>query len=778
MDKFELDQLKKSDLTFKEQGSNQEIIKYIKHWPWFITLALVGIIIGFISYKLSKPVYQVESKILIKGESNPLQSDISIDEIFGKKASSNMANQIEMLQSFTNYKQAISNLNWNATWYIHENPVDKEIYKSAPFDLAIPLDANNLTSIKLQISHYDQDGYTITVNDKAYYNGIKQKIKFKANGKWGAPFKNEYVNFILYLTGKPDKNEYYFYINNINKLARSYLNKVNVDIPNENSEVIKMQLEGNIPQKEADFLNELNNVFIRLGVQEEERNSENSVSFINEQLSKIKDSLENVEKTYSDYRKKNKVVDLSQEANFIYQKLEDVETEKYEANIKLEYFKNLQNYLDDSKRIKQISSPSVSGIDDPNLTSMLQKLMELYNRREVLSYSVKEKSPSYILLEKEIDMIKNSLNENLTNLISNTETEISSINKRNSEIQNRLQKLPDTEKELIGIQRGFELNNTMYNYMLKKKAEAELSKASTAPKVQIIDKALPEASVQVGPNLLTNIGLGLGLGFIIPFLIIFILDNFNTTIENKEEVDKKTDLPVLEGILYTKTKGLLPVMDNPRSGLSESFRGLRHNIKNLLNHEDNTIISINSMNPGEGKSFIASNLAATMSMLNKKVLLINADIRKPRLENIFGDNNGKGLSNFLASNANITDIIFETKIENLSFIPAGEVPPNPTELLENGKFQELLTQFKTSYDYIVLDNAPLSLVADGMITSKFSDLCLFVLRINKSKRKQVKQINETVDFHKIDTAAIVINGKNSKGLSKGYVKKGYGDYKY
>lgn len=766
--------------SVKEEPTNQttreSFMRYVRKWPWFLAFSFLGIAAGFIMFKLSPGIYQVESKILIKSENNPLQSNIMLDNFLGKTASSNMSNQIEILQSYTNYRRAVENLNWQTTWYKPDKPFDKELYKSEPFEVAIPLDAKNLYNTDLYVKVLNENEFTVSAKGKTMEDGIEKSYDFESKGQFGQPFTNEFFHFILYQKNKVNKGEFYFHFNNLNRMAQNYLEKVEVEIPNINSEVIKMQVTGHIPRKEADFLNELNNVFITLGVEEEERSSEHSVNFINEQLVKIKDSLNQAEQTFSDYRQRNKIMDLSQEANFIYQKLEEVETEKYEANMKLDYYQNLRNYLDDSDRIKQISSPSVAGIDDDNLSLMLQKLTELYNRREVLSYSVKEKSPSYILLEKEINLIKNSLSENLNNLINNTKTEIAGINSRFNRIQQRLQQLPKTEKDLIGIQRNFELNNNMYNYMLKKKAEAELSQASTAPKVQIIDKALPEASTQIGPSLVMNVALGLGMGLFLPFLVIFFNDVFNSKVRFKEEVENATDITILDGIIQSGSKGKLPVIENSKSGLSESFRGLRFNLKNLINTDEHNVISINSMMPGEGKTFISSNLAAILSMTNKKVLLVGADIRKPKLEEIVDMKPDKGLSSFLNGETGFSDIINQTKVKNLYFVSAGKIPENPTELLENGKMGSFIQSAKEKFDFVVLDNAPFSLVSDGMITSKMSDLSLFTVRINKTNKRNIKDINKIVDLNNLGNVAIVLNGTIHNGFSKSYVKKGYGNY--
>ncbi|MFB6318205.1 GumC family protein [Saccharicrinis sp. FJH54] len=764
-------------LSTKQTNQNStNISRYLRNWPWFFILVMLGAATGLFLYKITPTEFQVESKILIKSDNNPLNSNITMENIIGKQ-SSNMSNQIEVLQSFTNYRKAIANLNWTTDWEKKGTLLNTKMYKDVPFDVIIPIDAQNIYNIDLNLEVLDTEKYILSVKDKGYFRGEKTKISFTQNGEFGKPFINDYFNFILYNNTKTSSGEYIFNFNNLDQLARSYLRRVEVEIPNLNSEVIKLQVIGNIPQKESDFLNELNNVFITLGIEEQAKKSENSVSFINEQLNKVKDSLSKSEEIFSDYRQKNKVMDLSQEANLIYQKLEDIESEKHETSLKLNYYENLKKYLNDSERIKQISSPSIAGIADDNLNSLLQRLMQLYSRREVLSFSVKENTPSYILLNKEIDITINSLDENLKNLISNTKSEIVAIDRRYSEIQSRLETLPQTEKELIGMQRNFELNNNMYNYLLKKKAEAELSQASTTPLVQIIDPALPQASEVVGPSLLKNLVIYIAIGFLIPFLFIFISENLNNKILSREEVETRTEISVIDGIISSKITNELPILENPRSGVTESFRSLRFSIKNFLGHPDRMVVSVNSMLPGEGKTFISSNLAIIFAMNNKKVLLIGADIRKPKLENLFFKNDiDEGLSDYLTGNVSISKIIYKTKVENMDLIPAGKVPEKPTELLENGMLEDLIDHCKELYDVIILDNAPISLVSDALTTSLYADLNLFVLRIKNSKRKLIRKIEEVVESNKIKNAGIIINDLPVNEYSKSYIKKGYGEY--
>ncbi len=689
-------------------------------------------------------------------------------------------NQIGILQSFTLYKKALENLNWKTTFYLDQGYYLFELYENPPFEITIPSGAYNTSGFMLKIVALNDFEFEVNGEGKIFQDGKNQSVSFKERGKFNSPFKNAYFDFTLnkknYLPGET----YVLLFNDFNQLTQEYLRSVSINLEDKKSELINVQLVGPNPKKSADFINELNQVFISFGMKKKNQTSENSISFIDTTLVGISNSLKNAELNLSNYRKDNKVLDMGTEATVIYQKLEEIENEKYLAKMRIDYYRNLQSYMGDAKKIKQMVNPSIVGVTDAGLTSLLPKLTDLYSKREVLTYSVEANNPSLTLLEKEIQLTSNALLENLNNLLKNAEIEMQGMENRFAAVQARLEKLPDTERKLVSIQRDFTLNNELYTYMLQKKAEASISLASNIPQVQIIDDAMVEAAEQVGPNLMMNVIAGLGLGFVIPFIFILLADLFNTKLETIEEVSKLTKLPTLDGIIHSNYKNSLPVFNNPQSGIAESFRVLKVNLRNALNNPDKKVISVNSLVSGEGKSFISSNLASILSMgaNEKKVLLIEGDLRKPMLNGLFGKNGGIGLSSYLSHDNNFNEIVIETPYPNLFFIPAGDMPSNPTELLENGRFANFIEEARKRFDYVILDNAPVSLVPDGLMTSKHADANIFILRLNYSRKKEVREINKTIDVNGIKNAIIVINDapNNRFGYGNKYWKNGYGNY--
>lgn len=778
MDKFE-------DILNTLGNENKEVhqnflLKFIKNWYWFATFCFIGILAGYILFTFTPPSYQVKSRLLIPSEDNSQNTLLSFDNQITPK-NQKVENQIGTLQSFSLYKKALENLNWQISIFVDNGYYRTELYENKPFEVNVSNGAKNTEGLELTIVPINDNKFEIIGEGTLTENGNKQKVKFEGSCFFNTNFKNKYFDFVLINNNCIVNKKYYMVFNNINSMTQNYLKKVKIILEDSESELVNLQVNSQTPKKDADFINELNQVFISDGIKMSNQTSENSINFIDTTLIGISNTLKNAELNLSNYRKDNQIMDLGAEANVIYQKLEEIENEKYLAQLRIDYYKNMQAYIGDANKIKQMINPSIIGITDIGINNMLPKLMDLYSKREVLSYTVEDNNPSLIVIEKEIELTSNALSESLNNLLKNAEIEKRSMETRYSTIQQRLQQLPEAERKLVSMQRDFNLNNELYTYMLQKKAEASISLASHIPQVQIIDPAMVESSEQIGPSLPKNILAGFGLGFFIPFIIILITDAFNTKLESMEEVEKLSRLQILDGIIHSKYKSGLPVVKNPHSGIAESFRILKVNLRNFLNSPEKKVISINSLVSGEGKTFISANLSAILSLgtNEKKVLIVEADLRKPKLNLHFGDNKeGIGLSTFLEKKSNLNQIILQTPYPNLYFIPAGEIPPNPTELLENGMFEVFINEVRAQFDYIVIDNAPISLVPDGLMTSRHADASVFIIRLNFSKKKELKEINKVVAVHKLKKSVIVINDAptNQFGYGNKYWKNGYGNY--
>ncbi len=746
------------------------IFRLLSKWYWFALFGFLGVCFGFFHAKKSPAIYEMHSSILIKDD----DAGMSMDNIFeglnlGGKA--NVVNHIFMLKSFELNNEAVKNLQLDVSWYLKSMFVDVDMYGWFPYDVSLDKSAENIKGVDVNITATTNNSYLITVKGEYKKDGRKREIDFEKQGEFGKPFRSQYFNFTLTKNNYyeiPKDNEYYFRVNNMSDLTKSYINRLNISLVDEDGDAIVLSLKETVPQRGVDFLNALTTAYLKYGLDEKNRTSENTVRFIDDQIQGVIDSLKIAGHQFTEFRSKKGIVDLSEEGKLIIERLKNLQVEKELAQRKLEYFQSLQNYMTDADQMKNIAVPSVLGIEDAGLNSLVVKLGDLYSKRSSMLFVVKEENPAVQMLNNEIDNCLGSLGENIKNLLKNTKIELKNIELQLNEIEIRQANLPKTEQQLINIKRTFDLNNDLYTYLLQRRAEAEIATASNVPDANVLDKARIDVVEQIGPNRLMNLIIGLIIGLAIPFVVIVVFDYLDDSIKSREDLDKNCKLPIAAEIVTNKYDMEIPVVKYPRSGIAETFRRLRVNLQYLSDKKGPKVVAVHSVVPGEGKSFTALNLSSILALDNKKVLLVGCDLRKPRLHNVFNAENDKGLSSFLIDKFAYEDLVLSTEQKGLFYTNAGPIPPNPSELIGNGKMKKFVERAKQEFDYIILDNAPISLVIDGFLTGEYADINLIVMRQGYSSQKQIGYVNNLKEKEKFNNVAVVLNDTKSESYFSNY----------
>ncbi len=762
----------------QEEGTNikEFIFRLLSKWHWFVLCGFIGICLGFLFSKSSPSEYNLNASVLINDESKSMGLDDLFDS-FDLRDKANIENHILMLQSYTLNRQALENLNREVSWFKSGLLKDTELYGSYPFKVKINDREKNLSGIEIEITPIDNKSYRLSADGKYQENDLEMDVAFEVIGKYDKAFTNQFFDFVISKNEsfvRDPEDEYYFKINNLDNLTKLCLRNLNVSLATKKADGIVITYKGNIPQRDVDYLNELIRVYMNYGLNEKNRTSENTVQFIDAQLQGIVDSLNIAGDRFTKFRSENGIVDLSKEAELVAETIEKLEEERELARRQLSYFKNLQAYMGNSEQMKHMVAPSVVGIVDAGLNAQVVKLGELYGKRSSLSVIAKDKNPGLVMIDKEIVMTLAGLEENVNNLIVNAKINLNGLDRRMKKIKLELTSLPQTEQQLIDIKRRFDLNNELYTFLLQKRAEAAITTASNVSDAQVLDPARVETADKIGPKTIINLLIGAILGGVIPFIVIVVGDYFNDSIQSKEDIEKDSKLPIMGEITHNHYTSELAIVKHPRSGIAESFRGLRTNLQYMFKQKkDCKVLALHSMIPGEGKTFNAVNLATIIAMDSKKVLLVSCDLRRPRLNKIFGDNNKSGLSTYLIGQHSLKQVIETTDIKNLSYVNSGPIPPNPSELLGTEEFARFVEEAKKDYDYIVMDNAPVSLVTDGLLTGKYADANLFVLRQGYSNKSQIKFINQMAEKESISQIGIVFNDAmyNAHGYDKNY---GYG----
>lgn len=750
----------------------------IRQWYWFLLCGVIGLGGAFLFNKVTKQEYSINASILVPEKTKGVDMKDLFDGVLDQNKN-NIYNQIEILKSYYLINQTLQNLNWRTDWYKKDFLIWRGVYQNEPYDVQESPDFINTEGISIYISPTSASDYTIKVDGKTKVDNVLKSIKFEAKGKFGQVFTNPYFHFtLLKKVGNlqtPD-GDYYFVFNNLNQSTLSYQSRLNAALKDKNSDIILCSIKGEDPNKEAAFLNQLIRVYTTNKMNLQNESQRRSLEFINAQLTGISDSLTSASSKFTNFRASNKIIDLGAEGKLVMDNLKEIESDQAKSKMQLDYFNNLYNYLKSATDYKKLVSPSVVGIEDASLNAMVLKLGELYTRRQVIAFSAKENNPTLILLDKELSQTRNSLMENLRNLIDNASNTINSMKKRQDNINVQLNKLPEKEQKMITIQRQYDLTNEIYTFLLQKRAETNIALASSISDVQVIDIARPETATVIGLTPRLKLLIGFLIGLLLPLGLILVQNFFDDRIHSQEDIENGTQLPVLGNIIHSVDKTDLAVLNAPKSNTAESFRGLRTNLQFMLPKTSGNVVAIHSTTPGEGKSFISVNLATILAMNNKKVVLIGADLRKPRLHKIFNFDNENGLCTYLIGYDSLEQILKATLIDNLWLIPSGPIPPNPAELLGYARMNVLLDELRKKFDYIIFDNAPIGLVTDGLIMGQISDLNVFILRYGVSHKHQLKIINEFAEKKQIDHCAVVVNDISTKSFGYTYYK--YYHYEY
>lgn len=743
-----------------------------RQWKWLVFFSALGVLGAFAYIKLTNPLYTVSTTVLIPENSNGL----NMEELFQgaiQKPKNNVYNQIEIMKSYYTINKTLLNLNWRTSWYKKDFFVWKGIYKQEPFDVQESPNFLNPGGIPIYIKSTSGNNYKISVNGQIDGNNGPIDIKIEASGEYGRPFVNKCFSFTLLKKVNnfeiPD-GKYYFVFNDLNSTTLLYQKKLNAVLKDKKSDIVQCTIVGEEPHKESEFLNELINVYTAGKMDFQNESQRRSLEFINSQLAGIADSLNTTGTKFTEFRSKNSIIDLGTEGTLVMNNLKEIETEGAKSQMQLDYFQNLLKYLNNTSDLKQLVSPSVVGIQDVALNSLVLKLGELYNRRQVISFSAKENNPTLVMIDKELNQTRNQLIENLRNLIDNAKRNIDSQKDRQDKISVQLNRLPQKEQQMVNIQRQFNLTSEIYTFLLQKRAETNIALASSIPDLQIIDDARPQTASLVGltSTMILIIGFLMGIG--LPICYIVIINFFDDRIRTQKDLERNTAIPILGNIIHSISKSDLIVFENPKSTIAESFRVLRTNLQYMLTGPRGKVISINSTNPGEGKSFSAINLATILAMNNKKVLLIGADMRKPRLHKVFNQSNENGLSTYLIGIGTFNDVIHTTSVDNLFLLPSGPIPPNPAEILGKPEMKMLLEEVRSKFDYTIIDNAPTALVTDAQIVSHLVDLNIFILRYAVSHKSQIEMINQYENQKTMENIAILVNDIKTNSFGYSYYK--------
>lgn len=762
------------------------VTRLVQRWYWFVIFGLAGLAGGSLYVRYSSESYQVKATLFVPRLSTGIEA--GFEGLLPGDLIENQAevyNQMEILKSYYLHDEVARHLNWRTTWYRKDswslgNLLDRRdmfhwvsYYKDAPFTVQEISGQDNPTGVRLYIDPLDGQHYRLRTSFEMTSEGSTREVELDTTGMFDQPFNHPSFHFTLHAQQPLLKGDchYSFCFNNLSQIARVFRSRLSVGLNDKESDIILLQLSGRHPQQVMDYLNELIDVYIQNKISFQTATHQQSLRFIEQQLSGMSDSLSVAGSSFTRFRSQNQMINVSKQGSQVMILLQELEREKNENQLQLDYFTHLAESLDGSPGIEAPLSPSVVGVQDAAFNRTVARLGELISRRQVIAFSARENNPTLVMMDREIAQINASLKENLDNLIRNARVQQNALDRQYQNVMAQMNELPGKEQNLINYQRHFELTSATYTYLLHRKAEIEIALAGTTSDVRVIDAACHETTYLTGLSPRYKLMMGLLSGLAFPGVLVLGSFLMSNTILRQEDITEHTDLPILGNIIHSRMATDTPVKEYPKSAIAESYRNIRTALQFMLPGAGGKVIAIHSINPGEGKSFTSVNLATIFALNSKRVILVGCDMRKPRLHRMFSCPNDRGLSTYLSGQHPKEEGIVPTGVDNLWLMPAGPFPPNPTELLDHPRMARLLKELAREYDYVLLDNSPLSLVSDALITGRLSMLNIFILRYGISRKDQVGAINQLAQQNRLPHVALLVNDISGAGF-------GYSDYYY
>jgi tyrosine-protein kinase Etk/Wzc len=760
------------------------LLKYLKYWPFILGSVIIFVGIAVFLNKTKPPIYQVNGKFFIREDnSNANILDLTgITKAYSGRMEQWVTNQAVILKSRPVAERTLSKLDFNVDYFEPGLFTDVELYKSSPIHVQVDWLGPQIIGDKIKITWSGDKTYTVSFPGKSYYKyfpdspseelDLDSDLSYDFN--FGEFSDSNMMKLKVSLVKNQPEGEVLIQLRSKGSLISEYTGENFQVFPIDNiASVLGITLNVSHPKKGTDYLNTLMEVFLEMELEEKNRLARNTVDFIDSQISGISDSLSYFENNLQAFRTSNRTYNITAESDAVYSQITVLESELSRERFNRDYYENLRIYLLKGT-YEQIIAPSGLGITDPTLNKLIGNLIEYQSDRSNLMVTQTEASPRVKEINRKIQDTSSSVLEMINNLLNVTKLRVNDLESRIKSIDRQFSQLPSTEQSLIRIERGRNLNESIFNFLQQRRAEAAISMASNFASNKIVEYAYAN-NTPIKVKETARILIFTVLGFMLPVVLITIKEVMDKKIKDPKELEESLMVPLIGKIPLNQTKTNLAVFQEPRSAIAESFRAIKTNISFIVPLEKQLTIAVSSTLAGEGKTFTSINLASIYALNNKKTLLISCDMFKPKTFKDFELKKDIGLSNYLSQQVSSPlDIIQYSNYPGLDVILAGAIPPNPSDLLASQKFVDLLTELKMVYDVIVLDTPPVGLISQSLEIIKHVDLIAYMMRYNFSEKSYIEELNDIKWKKGLTNIFAILNAVPMKELT--YKGRDYGYY--
>lgn len=745
------------------------VFKYIRYTPHIAICVLIALVLGFMKIRYATTIYSVTGALFINKESKSGSRNESIEDMFLFSNNLNLANEQEFLHSRQLVARVVKNLGLQLTYTNLGNVRSSNIYGGSPIELEI-------ISLKDSSKYFE---FELEADDKRFnFSNNKAAVMY------GEVFENSNGIFrVRRIHEVPFSN----FSSNLFAISFYPLEQATINLSKsisvgqgiEQATILNLSIETDNISFGKDVINEVMKEYGRMNVEDKKEISRVTMQFIDERLDTIKYELGGVESGLLEFRQKNEVIDLPEQSKLYYSDYAESNRELVTQQVRLTIIDYLLNYLKDPVNSFNLV-PTNLGIEEPVLQPLFMQYNELQQQRANIVQTTGPANQRLVLLEGTLTKIREQIQEALNNVRQAYQIAYRKIEERLNQSRAAIRNVPSKAKGLLDIERQQKIKQDLYLFLLQKREEAAISAAATISSSRPLEDATASGT-PVQPNRKNIYIVSILIGVLIPVAIIALLEFLNDKITERQEIGKKTQTPIVGEVGHAGGETLI-VKAASRTVVAEQFRILRTNVQYLINKVEKPVILVTSSMSGEGKSFVATNYGAVLALTGKKTVILEFDIRKPRLMKGLGIKTEKGITNYILGTATAEEIIIPVEeIPNLSVIACGPVPPNPSELLLDDQVNKLFEFLKSRFDAIVIDTAPVGLVSDGFTLSKYADACLYIVRQGYTLRKQLNMIEELYQKRRLPNMALLVNDIKVKGRYKGYYGYGsgvYGSYGY
>jgi len=756
-----------------------------KNAKWIAGIFLLALVAAGIYLRYSDHIYEESTTIQVGSENTANKVFEGANSLYQNAGEDELAEAIELMGSRLFLEGVFKSLPMQISYYTEGTFMNHELYPNPPYTVeadSTALAGLNEIKIYIHLSSASSGQISYTIDGKA------SSQPFISNNWFATPLGKLKIHIVDYtsvdlLQNKLKKDACFFNINNYSELAEHYSPLISIKLLNPEAKTLQISCRDYSNQKACDIVNTIANEYIKFDVEKRRESAESVLSFINDQLDVVYGRIKLTENKLDTFHHKGNVAGASaQMLNASETRYISLEDQIAATDLELKLMQDIQTQLNSKKEIDAnelltlINESDYANSLKDNLTGLQQLITQ---KREALS-TVTPDNPSIIQIDRLIETEKKIILQGISDIIAKIGTKMQEMKNQSDKLIAPLRKISaDSNMEYIRLQRLFSIDEKYYDLLLAKKAEYEISKAGFVAQSQVLENALP-TWVVVSPKKTASFAVALFGAMIISIIMLLVIYLFYNTLSSVEEIERLSESPVsILGIvpLYTRTipASQLIVNYNPKSILAESFRSIRTNLQFISANQNGTkIIAITSTISGEGKTFVSINLAGIIAYSGKKVVILDLDMRKPRIHTALGLDNSKGMSTLLIGKYQIEDVIQKTETDNLFVITAGPIPPNPSELLISKPMDDLLELLKKTYDVIIIDNPPVGLVTDGIAMLQKADYPIYVMRTNYSKREFINFVDRLYYENHLNKLSIILNGVDLKRQPYGYGYYGYG----